>query len=87
MFAHSWISSIQFKTEVQLFRLRIAVKAIFQSTFAQAASFPIKYTIDLPRFQSNIPSIILVSNQIYDRIDGILFASSKYGKRPLVMKN
>ena len=30
-----------------------------------------------PLFQSNIPSIDLVSNQIYHRIDGILLASSK----------
>ena len=37
-------------------------------------------------FQSNIPSIDLVSNQIYHRIDGILLASSKHGKRPLVLK-
>ena len=35
-------------------------------------------------FQSNIPSIDLVSNQIYHRIDGILLASSKHGRRPLV---
>ena len=33
-FAYSCISSILFKSEVQLFRLRIAVKAIFQFTFA-----------------------------------------------------
>ena len=33
-FAYSCISSILFKSEVQLFRLRIEVKAIFQFTFA-----------------------------------------------------
>ena len=40
-----------------------------------------------PRFQSNIPSKNLVSNEIYHRIDGILLSSSKYGKGPLVVKN
>ena len=41
-----------------------------------------------PRFQSNVPSINLVSNQIYHRIDGILLAQScKYGERQLVIKN
>ena len=33
-----------------------------------------------PRFQSNTPSINLVSNEMYNRIDGILLASSKYDK-------
>ena len=33
-FAYSCISSILFKSEVQLFRLQIAVKASFQFTFA-----------------------------------------------------
>ena len=55
-FTYSCISSIQFKLEVQLFRLRVAVKAIFQFTFAQATSFPSKYIIDQPRFKSNAPS-------------------------------
>ena len=67
MFAHSWISSVQFKTEVQLFRLRIAVKAIFLVHFCPSSLVSNQYTIDLPRFQSNIPSICLVSNQIYHR--------------------
>ena len=40
-----------------------------------------------PRFQSNIPSNNLFSNEIYHRIDGILLASSKYGNSPLVVKN
>ena len=34
-----------------------------------------------PLFQSNIPLINLVSNQMYYQIDGILLASFKYGKR------
>ena len=56
-FAYSGISSIQFNSEIQPFRLRIAVNAIFfKFTIAQAAlfsliyhrsaSFPIKYTIE-----------------------------------------
>ena len=45
-FAYSCISSIQFKSEVQLLRIRIAVNAIFLAHFSQAASFPIKYTIE-----------------------------------------
>ena len=36
-----------------------------------------------PRFQSNVPSINLVSKEMYHRIDGILLASSKYGKHQL----
>ena len=40
-----------------------------------------------PRFQSKEPSINLVSKDIYYRIDGVLLASSKYGKRQLVIKN
>lgn len=36
-----------------------------------------------PRFQSNVPSINLVSKEMYHRIDGILLASSKYGKYQL----
>ena len=40
-----------------------------------------------PRFQSKEPSINLVSKHIYHRIDGVLLASSKYGKRQLVIKN
>ena len=39
-----------------------------------------------PRFQSNIPSINLVSNEMYHRIDGILLASSKYGKHQLAFE-
>ena len=45
-FAYSCISSIQFKSEVQLLRLRIAVNAIFFSSLLPK---------QLP-FQSNIPS-------------------------------
>jgi len=30
---------------------------------------------------------IIIINKLYQRIDGILLASSKYGKRQLVMKN
>ena len=40
-----------------------------------------------PRFQSNIVSISLVSNQVYHRINGISLASFQYGKRQLVMTN
>ena len=40
-----------------------------------------------PLLGANLPSINLVSNQIYHRIDGMLLAPSKYGKRQLVMKN
>ena len=60
-----------------LFRLLMAVNAILIDDL-----LPMK-----PLFQSNIPSIDLVSNQIYHRIDGLLLESSKHGKRPLVMKN
>ena len=65
-FAYSFISSIQSKAGVQLFRLRKAVKAIFLVHFCPGS---------------------LISNQIYHRIDSILLTSSKFGKRPLVMKN
>ena len=54
-FAYSCISSIQFKSEVQLLRLRIAVKAIFLARFCPSS---------------------FVSNQIYNRIDGLLLTSS-----------
>ena len=40
-----------------------------------------------PLFQSKIPSINLVFNQIYHRIDGIFLASSKFGQRRLVIYN
>ena len=43
---------------------------------AHAASFSNQYTIDQHVFKS-----------IYHRIDGLLFASSKFGQRQLVMKN
>ena len=39
-----------------------------------------------PRFQSNIPSINLVSNEMYHRIDGILLATSKYSKHHLAFE-
>ena len=74
--AYSCSSSIHFKSEVKLFRLRKAVTAIFCSLLPKQ-----------PRFQSNEPSISLVSNQMHHRIDGVLLVSSKYGKRPLVMEN
>ena len=77
MLAYSYISSILFESEIQLFRLRIAVNAIF---FGSLLS-------NQPRFQSNITSISLLSNQIHHRIDGIPLASFNYGKRHLVMKN
>ena len=68
-FAFSCISSIQFKSEIPLFRPRIAVNAISFSSLLPRH----------PGFQSIIPLISLVSNQ--------LFASSKSGKCQLVMKN
>ena len=77
MLAYSYISSILFESEIQLFRLRTAVNAIF---FGSLLS-------NQPRFQSNITSISLLSNQIHHRIEGIPLASFNYGKRHLVMKN
>ena len=59
-FAYSCFPSIHLKSEIQLFRPRIAVNAVF--------------------FVHYCPSS-LVSNQIYHRIDDILLASSKYGRR------
>ena len=75
--AYSCICSIRLKSEIQLFRLRIAVNAIFFGWLLSKQ----------PRFQSNIASISLVSNQIYHRIDGISLASFQYGKRQLVITN
>ena len=62
---------------IQPFRPRIAVRVIFFSLL-----WPKQ-----PRFQGNIPSINLVSQQTYRPVDGILLASSKFGQRRLVMKN
>ena len=75
--AYSCISFIRFESEIQLFRLRIAVNAIFFGSLLSKQ----------PRFQSNIASISLVSNQINHRIDGISLASFQYGKRQLVITN
>ena len=55
---------------LQLFRLWITLNAIIFSSLVN----------ERLRFQLNIPSINLVSNQIYHRIDDMLLASSKYGK-------
>ena len=77
MFSVFLHSSIRFESEIQLFRLRIAVNAIFFGSLLP----------EQPRFQSNIASISLVSNQIYHRIDGITLASFQYGKRQLVITN
>ena len=51
--------------EIKLFRLLMAVNATLMDDLLPMKSL----------FQSNIPSIDLVSNQIYHRIDGILLAS------------
>ena len=77
MLAYSCISSILFESEIQLFRLRIAVNAIFFGSLLSKQ----------PRFQSIITSTSLFSKQIHHRIDGISLASFNYGKRQLVMKN
>ena len=77
MLAYSCICSILFESEIQLFRLRIAVNAIFFGSLLSKQ----------PRFQSNINSTSLLSNEIHHRIDGISLASFNYGKRQLVMKN
>ena len=66
-FAYSCISSIQFKSEVQLLRLRIAVNAIFFSSL-----FPKQL-----RFQSNIPS-----NRLLLTSSGGLEQITKAQKRP-----
>ena len=58
---------------LKLFRLWITLNAIIFSSLVYKR---------LP-FQLNLPSINLVSNQIYHRIDGMLLASSKYGKHQL----
>ena len=55
---------------LKLFRLWITLNAIIFSSLVNKRL----------RFQLNLPSINLVSNQIYHRIDGMLLASSKYGK-------
>ena len=55
---------------LQLFRLSITLNAIIFSSLVNKRL----------RFQLNLPSINLVSNQIYHWIDGMLLASSKYGK-------
>ena len=58
---------------LKLFRLWITLNAIIFSSLVNKR---------LP-FQLNLPSINLVCNQIYHRIDGTLLASSKYGKHQL----
>ena len=58
---------------LQLFRLWITLNAIIFSSLVNKRL----------RFQLNLPLIKLVSNQIYHRIDGMLLASSKYGKHQL----
>ena len=58
---------------LKLFRLWITLNAIIFSSLVNKRL----------RFQLNIPLINLVSNQIYHRIDGMLLASSKYGKHQL----
>ena len=67
-FAYSCFPSIQLYTEIQLFRLRIIVNAI--RFFASLVNIVETTLIDglfpmQPLFQSNIPSINLVFNQIY----------------------
>ena len=58
---------------LKLFRLWITLNAIIVSSLVNKRL----------RFQLHLPSINLVSNQIYHRIDGMLLASSKYGKHQL----
>ena len=53
------------------------VTALIQSTFRRAWK---RSLLMQPRLQWTIPSINLVSNEIYPRIDGILLASSKFGQ-------
>ena len=74
----------------QLFRLRIAVNAICFSSLVNKplVVLAMVYCPQQPcfqRFQSIMPWINHVSNQIYLRIDGILRASFRYGKCQLVM--
>ena len=57
-FAYSCFTSIHLKSEIQLFRPRIAVNAIFLFTIAQVASFPIKYTIESMIFCSLLPNMV-----------------------------
>ena len=70
-FAYSCISSvIRFRfSKNAAIRLRIVVNAICFSSLL----------LKKPRFQAKVPSIDLVSNQVYHGIDGILLASSKNG--------
>ena len=78
-FVFSFISSVQ-SSEIQLFRLRIAVEAIFCSSLVNKQLCRSSWKeAKQPRFHANIPSINLVCQQIYCRIDGILLASSKFG--------
>ena len=60
------IKTIVYYLFIQLFRLGIAVNAIFFSLLF----------IDQPRFQANVPSMNLVSKQMHYQIEGILLASS-----------
>ena len=57
-FAYSSITFIHLKSEIPLFRPRIAVNAIFLFTIAQAASFPIKYTIESMVYCSHLPNMV-----------------------------
>ena len=66
-FAYSCISSIQFKSEVQLLRIRIAVNAIFLAHFCPSSL----------NFQSNIPS-----NRLLLTSCGGLEPITKAQKRP-----
>ena len=59
----------------------------FSSFFVFCSSFFCSLLAKLPRFQTNIPMINLISKQIYHQIDGILLATSKFGQCQLVMKN
>ena len=61
------IRSRRMLSEIQLFRLRIAVKGIFVVRCSLT-----KHS----RFQANIPSMSLVPKQIHHQNDGILLASS-----------
>ena len=61
-FVYSCIFSTQFKSQVRLFCLRIAVNAFL---FSSCLLKP-------PRFQSDIPLISFIYNQMYHPIDGII---------------
>ena len=77
-----FFSSVQ-SSEIQLFRLRVAVEAIFCRSLVnkQLMAAPGKTVFPKqPRFHANIPWINLVCKQIYYRIDGILLSSSKFGQ-------